>query len=193
MNKIISILILSVFLFSCESTQEHEERERANFLNVHTSTDKFRKLSFYSGHSVTRLNETFPSHLKHSYQIDAVTRDKSTTTYKIYLQDQYISVSGSHYRVYDTAFDSNGSKMWVLDYDFDDWCYAGGCEYTVDVILGVSRKYLKDNSSGITIKILDSVPISTPFNDKDNSILFNIPGEYIENFLSKTQSIVKID
>jgi len=69
----------------------------------------------------------------------------------------------------------------------------GGCEYTVDVILGVSRKYLKDNSSGITIKILDSVPISTPFNDKDNSILFNIPGEYIENFLSKTQSIVKID
>ena len=174
MNKIISILILSVFLFSCESTQEHEERERANFLNVHTSTDKFRKLSFYSGHSVTRLKETFPRRLKHSYQIDAVTRDKSTTTYKIYLQDQYNGYGYDHRR-YDTAFDSNGSKMWVLDYNSDKWCTAAGCRWTVDIILRVSRKYLKDNSSGITIKILDSVPISTPFNDKDNSILFNIP------------------
>jgi len=189
MNKIISILMLSVFLFSCESTQEREERERAEFLNVHTSTDKFRKLAFYSGHRVI-TDYSFPSLNKHSYQIDAVTRDKSTTTYRIYLHNQY---NYSSSRKYDTAFDSNGNKLEVLDYKSELLGCYHGCRRQMDIILGVSRKYLKDNSSGITIKILDSVPISTPFNDKDNSILFYIPGAYIENFLSKTKSIVKID
>jgi hypothetical protein len=190
MNKIISILILSVFLFSCESTQEREERERAEFLNVHTSTDKFRKLEFYSGHRVIDRESFSIGFLKHSYQIDAVTRDKSTTTYRIYLHNRFKGSWPSH----DTAFDSNGNKLNVLDYENKSaGCTKFGCVYTTDIILGVSRKYLKDNSSGITIKLFESNSLSTSFNDKANSILFNIPGAYIENFLSKTKSIVKID
>jgi len=166
MNKIISILILSVFLFSCESTQEHEERERANFLNVPTSTDEFRKLTFYSGHHVG-------GHFK-NYQIDAVIQDKSTPSYRINLFTRYY---GDTIR-YNTAYDSNSNKLEILrdDREFEgDWVEE-------DIMLKASRKYLENNSFGITIKL---------YNDKGKSILFNIPGEYIANFLSKTQSVVK--
>jgi hypothetical protein len=159
--------MLSVFLFSCASTQEREERERANFFDVRTTTDEFRKLTFYSGHHVGGRYK--------NYQIDAASRDKSAPTYRINLFTRYF---GS-WIFYNTAFDSNGNKLEIInkEREYDS-------TFTEDIMLKVSRKYLENNSSGITIKL---------FNDKAESILFNIPGEYIENFLSKTQSIVKID
>ena len=173
MKKIISILMLSVLLFSCASTQERSEREMAKFLNVHTSYDMFRKLKFYSGHHVNRTADS-------TYQIDAVTRDKSATTYRINLFTQYYG----DWIFYNTAFDTKGNELAILKKGREVDCYSSGCAYTEDIMLGVSRKYLKDNSSGIAIKL---------FNDKANSIVFYIPSAYIENFLSKTQSIVKID
>ncbi len=158
--------MLSVFLFSCASTKEREERERVNFFDVRTTTDEFRKLTFYSGHHVGGRYK--------NYQIDAFTQDKNAPTYRINLFTRYY---GDTIR-YNTAYDSNSNKLEILrdDREFEgDWVEE-------DIMLKASRKYLENNSFGITIKL---------YNDKGKSILFNIPGEYIANFLSKTQSIVK--
>ncbi|MBP6279882.1 MAG: hypothetical protein KA388_09000 [Rhodocyclaceae bacterium] len=126
--------------------------------------DEFEKVTNYIGPNAANKPD--------SLFIRAVKTDAGRMTYQIYVMDQY----DGEWRFYNSAFDSNGTKLNTTQISRDVIaCGSSSCIQQEHLGLNVSREYLeKAQQLGIRFKV----------SGRAGEEIFFIPSAYIRAFLA---------
>lgn len=127
--------------------------------------DDFKKLTEYKGMDLAPTDRS-------ALFLRAWKGDTGEIKYQIYVNDWYFR---GGWRLYDSAYDSNGNKLDVslISRDVNE-CKDGQCDYNEHLGLNISRKYLEDNQeTGIKFKLTG----------KGGEDIEFLPSVYIKGFL----------
>lgn len=155
-------------LASCKTLPTHDwTRPQYTAERVLVQNDEFKKVVNFTGPNCA----ADPSD---SVFLRAWKNRDGEITYQVYVRHMY---TGS-WRFYDSAWDSNGSRLDVTVISRDVRSCAGGtCSHDEHIGINVSQRYLDHAAmapAGMVFKI----------DGKGGEHIFNVPPAYIEGFLS---------
>lgn len=162
----LSLLIVTFFLSACASylkpdTNPNDPQSVTRAIRV--ERDEFKKITRYTGPNASDYpNVVF---------IRATKPDNEGISYQIYVRDQY----DGGWRYYNSAYDSNGTRLDTTVIDREVLTCKGHCVYWEHLGLNVSRDYLEKNQQrGIRFKI----------SGKGGEEVYFVPSAYISAVLS---------
>jgi hypothetical protein len=162
----IALVVVTFVLSACAAilapdTNPNDPQAVARAISV--NRDEFKKVTNYTGPDASN----FPD----SVLIRAWKPDNGRLSYQIYVRDEY----EGDWRYYNSAHDSNGTRLDTTVIDREVLTCSRGCTLWEHLGLNVSREYLEKNQrQGIRFKI----------SGKGGEEVFYIPPAYIGAFLS---------
>lgn len=140
---------------------------------VQVQQDDFRKVTSFIGPNCA------PDPMEDTLKLRAFKGRDGTTEYQVYVADEYtsdIGRSGSGWRFYNNALDSDGTRLEMITISRSvDTCGRYRCFHTEIIGVQVSREYLEERTArGLRFKI----------GGTGGEEVFWVPPAYVQAFLS---------
>lgn len=171
-RTIVAVLFLTLSLSGCaHRINWNDPADIAKSMQV--KRDDFRKVTSYIGPNCAQ------DPISNVVKLRAFSGRDGVTEYQVYVENEYtsdIGRSGSGWRFYDNAFDSDGNRLALTQISRQvTTCGRYRCFHMEIVGLEVNRAYLEERTSqGLSVKI----------GGTGGEAVLAIPSAYIQAFLS---------